>query len=233
MRSVIVAMSIFSLSLTTQARSLEISCDVVKLLTGRVFEEGLAETGGSTDDVEAQIVKVEIDEAFQELRVGETEVRSFDGAQVTVRSTATETVVTGDDMRKEVIQLRIYKASGKGVILQKERDATRFTTVAEVDCNDYTEVKKALESGRNVTERKVTAAQVPLEIMRKINQIEVGFEMGDGYYDVKSETLYELSIRGKVAGYRLDSELTYTQGDDTTAYTYFLGNGVRFSGPAE
>lgn len=233
MKLFVLSTSLFLSSITAQASSLEISCDVVKLLTGRVFEEGLAETGGSTYDVEAQIVKVEIDEAFQELRVGETEVRSFDGAKVTARSTATETVVTGDDMRKEVIQLRIYKALGKGVILQKEKSATRFTTVAEVDCNDYTEVKKALESGRNVTERKVTVSQVPAEIMRKINQIEVAFEMGDGYYDVKSETLYELSIRGQVAGYRLDSELSYTQGDDTTAYTYFLANGVRFSGPAE
>ena len=221
------------LSPVAQAADLEISCDVVNLLTGRVFEEGLAETGGSTYNTEAQIVTVQGDDNNREVRVGETTISAADRGEISVRETARETTITAYDGYSETIQLKIYKASEKGVILQKEKNAVRFTTVAEIDCADYSEIKRALESGRNVSEREVTSRQVPAEVLRKINQIEVAFAMGDGYYDVKSETLYELSINGVVSGYRLQSELSYTQGDDTTAHTYFLANGVRFSGPAE
>lgn len=49
------------------------------------------------------------------------------------------------------------------------------------------------------------------EINKKLEQVDVAFEMGDGYYDVQSIKLYVVRSGNDVIGYIEEYELSYTE----------------------
>lgn len=225
--------SLMLLAISASAADLNLKCDVVTLNDDNVFEEGLGETGLYDVDSDSQVVTAVISTTLKSLNIGQ---HSFDSDDKNMKISLTETdlkiKITAQMAKTQTVILDVNKASMKGVVLQKDASEKRFKVVAEVDCNDNAKLKSLiLSNSRKIKSEEVSAKAIPKKVLNKINQIDVPFEMGDGYYDLKSEKYFALSLDEKVVGYALESYMTYTEGDDTVVYTYFLANGVRFSGP--
>lgn len=223
--------SILVFSFSAQAAEINAQCDVVKLNDGEVFEESLSETGYG-DAEERGRVSLYTQNSEGEVFIGESYFTTEeDSSQIVGSETAkTKEILITD--AEQLYKIIIYKASNKGVILFKSSEQPAYTNVAEIDCNDYKAVKRSMVRGETV-EKQVKASRIPSRVLEKIRQIDVPFEMGDGYYGMKYEKLYTLSLDGQIVGYKLESYLSYTEGEDTVATTYFLANGIRFSGPRD
>ncbi len=70
--------------------------------------------------------------------------------------------------------------------------------------------------------RLVTDKNEKMLILYELEQVDVPFEMGDGYYDFVSSELYSVKDEGKVIGYLELTKLSYTE---DPIYVYVL---VRF-----
>lgn len=220
------------LSSLSQAAEISATCDVVKLHDYEVFEESLAEAGASYVAEETGRLRIEAQNDSGEVNIGDSFFTSEeDTSQIKVFDNIKTQDVTIQN-EAQSYKIILYKASQKGVLLFKsaEQNRPRYSTVAEIDCADYSKIKRAILKGQ-ASESRVSIKKLSKELSEKISSIDVPFEMGDGYYDLKYEKLFQLSLNGQVVGYRLESALSYTEGDDTVASTYFLANGVRFAGP--
>ncbi|MES2802631.1 MAG: hypothetical protein V4654_09090 [Bdellovibrionota bacterium] len=227
----LIALFIIGSSVAANASDIKLKCDVVNLHDDNVFEEGLGETGDSNADEDSQAVSVEIGESSKDVSIGQHSFSSDDKDMKISRKDSSALISINVQMGKvQTIKVKVYKKSLLGVILQKDSGINSYHTVAEIDCNDYTKTKELILSGK-VASKEIDKATLQKAILQKISNIDIAFELGDGYYDLKSEKLMELSLDGKVVGYELQSNLSYTEGDDAETYTYFLANGVRFSGP--
>ena len=226
--------SILVFSFSAQAAEISAQCDVVRLNDGEVFEESLAETG-LYETEERGRVSLYTQNSEGEVNIGDSSFTTDEDTSQIITSETAETKeirITDAEQRYKII---IYKSSNKGVILFKSAEQpnyTKYTNVAEIDCNDYKEVKRRMVHGETV-EIQVKKSSIPKKILAKIQEIDVPFEMADGYYGIQYEKLYTLNIDGKIVGYKLESYLSYTEGEDTVASTYFLANGIRFSGPRD
>lgn len=223
--------SILVFSFSAQAAEINAQCDVVKLNDGEVFEESLSETGYG-DAEERGRVSLYTQNSEGEVFIGESYFTTEEDSSQIVGSETAKTKEIRITDAEQLYKIIIYKASNKGVILFKSSEQPTYTNVAEIDCNDYKAVKRSMVRGETV-EKQVKASRIPSRVLEKIRQIEVPFEMGDGYYGMKYEKLYTLSLNGQIVGYKLESYLSYTEGEDTVATTYFLANGIRFSGPRD
>jgi hypothetical protein len=226
--------SILVFSLSTQAGEINAQCDVVKLNDGEVFEESLAETGYYEAEERGR-VSLYAKNSEGEVFIGESYFTTEEDSAQIVESETSKTKEIRITDAAQNYKIIIYKSSNKGVILFKsaeQPDYTKYTNVAEIDCNDYKAVKRSMVRGETI-EKQVKTSRIPKNVLEKISQIDVPFEMADGYYGVKYEKHFTLSLDGKIVGYKLESYLSYTEGEDTMATTYFLANGVRFSGPRE
>lgn len=220
---------IMAAGLTAQANT-KLTCDTVNLLDDNIFEESLGETGDPFSDDDSEGASIKITKAEQSIRIGQIGFSSK-RLKVTVKNTSTELSVTAVD-KTFVVQVKVFKKSGLGIVLHRDIKATKYTPVVEIDCNDYTEVKKDMVN-QAVESELIDKKDIPFDVTRKMDVIDVAYEYGDGYYSVESEQYYLLSVNGNIVGYVLESYMSYTEGDDTTVRTYFLTNGVRFAGPIE
>ncbi|MBI2519546.1 MAG: hypothetical protein HYV97_03990 [Bdellovibrio sp.] len=218
-------------SALTSAANLDFRCDVLSVKDSNVFEEGLGATGLSDVDEDAQKVEILLSANSKELQVGQ---HSFSSKEAMVKfdyqDKPTYHKVTATE-ESQTVQVTVYKTSKLGVLLQKDQNESKYKMVAELDCNDYSIVKKYMLSNK-ATPVKIKRAAISQATLKRMARIDVPFEMGDGYYDLQSENYYQVSHNGKIVGYILESVMAYTEDDeDVTAQTYFLANGVRFSGP--
>jgi hypothetical protein len=237
----LIAFFIMASSMAAHA-DLNLQCDVVKLINDNVFEEGLGETGNSEVDGNAQNVSIQIRQpyqdmsirqsyqAYQEISIGHHAFTSNDEeTKISVKESNDATTYTADVDQSQSVKIKVYKKSLLGVVLQKDDGEKSYKTVATIDCNDHSKIKALILSNKVVF---IEAVNIPKAILKKVaTNVSVAFEYGDGYYDIQSEKLMEVAFEGKLIGYVLETNMSYTEGDDVTVYTYFMANGVRFAGP--
>ena len=67
-----------------------------------------------------------------------------------------------------------------------------------------------------------------------MEEVDLAFEMDDGYYGVKSKEIFQVTDKkGKIIGYVEYVLFSYTEGDDEEAEVLYLASGVKISGPRD
>jgi hypothetical protein len=225
----LIVLSLFSLVTSVMAKDVNHHCDVLTIHNDNVFEEGLGATGSTAADDDAESVTIKFENDEQTLSIGQHNFSADDNDKMLLEDGPKYTKVTASNSTQSV-QVTVYKTSKLGVVLQKDKGEKKYKLVAELDCNNYAQVKKQILK-RQGQIKEIKSKLLPENVLNRMNQVDVAFEMGDGYYDVKNERVYSVTIAGKLVGYIMETDLRYTEGDDLTTETYFLKNGVRFSGP--
>ena len=76
---------------------------------------------------------------------------------------------------------------------------------------------------------EVTDLSQKKSITKILEEVDVAFEMGDGYYDVLSEKLYVIDDGVKTKGYIKEYKLSYSEEPETvTVIVRFKANGKRY-----
>lgn len=78
--------------------------------------------------------------------------------------------------------------------------------------------------------RLISPAEIPQPARDALANVDLAFEMGDGYYDVIASALYEVNDGQKVVGYLEAALLSYTQDPDISLAGAMINvQGVRLS----
>ena len=205
-------------------------CDVVKVQDDNVFEEGLGETGSTYADEDSQQVRLRSNKvSIGQFTFDDNDEDTSVSSRKYKRRIGYYYKIDKDETYK--IKIYLFNKTKLGVILVKDYGSTRYNPVASIDCNDYSETKKYITSGEAELKR-TKFSSLSKKVRSKIRGIDVAVELGDGYYDVVDEKLYEIIKDNEVVGYKLDVKVYYTEDDEILDDTvYFLANGVRFQGP--
>lgn len=70
---------------------------------------------------------------------------------------------------------------------------------------------------------KVALSDLPDVVAKEVRDLDVAFELADGYYDYLASAIYEIKVEGKVVGYMECSLLSYTEDPELTL------TGVKFN----
>ena len=133
--------------------------------------------------------------------------------------------VDGNDGLKVVIY-----PSDRGIVL-KTKDDGSTAVLASLDCLNVADVATAAPGESNVkllsdSERRA----IPEKVRKEMALTDVPYELGDGYYDVRSTELYQVISKtnsSQILGYVEIYDLYYTEGDDVIATVRFDRNGLR------
>lgn len=171
-------------------------------------------------------VRVERDGFLTDIYVGINKY-DFQVAKVLVDSSKELKVSIEDKAKKEKLMLRLYKNSNLGVVLIKREDS--YKTLATFDCNDYSKQNKIVISGG--IHKKIRFEKLPENVKKMMGNVDVPFEMGDGYYDLKKREIFIVLNEQKIVqGYIVESTLTYTEDPELASATdYYQLNGIRFA----
>jgi hypothetical protein len=135
-----------------------------------------------------------------------------------------------DTDKSNSLLLNIYKKTGLGVLLGKNLKDTSFKMIATFDCNNYSKEKSKILKSDTEKLKEIQFEDIPRNVLNTMSAVDLGFEMGDGYYDVLVEKIFAVTTNGKTVGYIVESEMTYTEDpDEIIVYNYYLANGIRFS----
>ncbi len=214
----------------------ELTCRVVTVNeSANVWEEGLGVYGSidADDDSETVFIKT-IRRQPTSISIGQMRFHSGNTKLLTHKSDEATTSYF-IQVSDENIQVKIYTASERGVILRKEIGDARFKQVATIDCSSIEQLETVVAGSSNLV--RMTASEVkslPKAVKAAMSQTDIAFEIGDGYYDLYELHTYKLLDQrsGDVAGYFEHGFLHYTEGEDVEAFVKYDRNGLRH-GPIE
>jgi len=231
-RILIVSMALMSLSSFAQSNY---NCEITDIGTPSLssrysddYELGIQGSTYTLNDEYQTTLSVEPYGFLTDIYIGDT---MFDYQSLTISedSTLFNAKITDADKGNE-LSLKIYKDSKKGVLLGKKLGANQYKMLATFDCNDYSKEMKLVLNADTDKINEIEYSEIPKLVRRTMSEVDLGFEMGDGYYDVISEKIYPIFIADKLIGYAIESHMSYTQDDDEEIYVwnYYLSNGIRF-----
>jgi hypothetical protein len=208
----------------------ELKCRVVSVNESQnVWEEGFGTYGDPSVDSDSQEVTIESSgTTVNEVTVGQMRWQKSDGDKLSMTKANDKTNITiRPKDSAETIVITVY-ASQRGVVLRA--DGTEgLGRVASIDCSSLKALETAYPGKRFVTQLSDRAFQaLPKTIRTEMGKTDIPFELGDGYYDLKSLVVYVVKDRaGETVGYLKAAHLSYTEGDDVDVLVRFDRNGLR------
>ena len=214
--------------------SAQIDCPINSVIDARFDTDEVGVAGLTYTQESADYVYVDIgaSEGRSEINIGliTIDIDTKD-VLITYGSRYTKYQLDASELDAKV-QIRKYK-SNKGLILLKEK-AKKWTPLLTFDCNEYVEEKNILRKSTidSPNVKKVSLKKLHKNVRNSLINVDVDYELGDGYYDIQKENHYKvMNSAGKTIGYILETFYNYTEGDDGVAYSKFLINGIRTEGP--
>ncbi|MCX6126319.1 MAG: hypothetical protein NTV34_16420 [Proteobacteria bacterium] len=196
------------------------------------LEEGLVKTGHGDSDSQSFRIQKKQDSVI-EVKLGQGAWSHENGDVIISRQQGTAQVIKVNPEGMDLeLKIMLYP-SMRGIIFVTQ-DNKPEEKLAALDCLSVKDVEMAQVKGAN--SKKLNPSQIlalPERTRSEIESVDVPFELSDGYYDIKSTALYQISSKanpGLLVGYVKVYELSYTEGDDLTAIVRFDRNGLRISG---
>ena len=224
MKFVLIVLSVF-LSIPSIAGERE--CRVVRSEDNNPFEEGLGVYGDPDVDDDSEIVSLPETGKIVSLSIGQMTWRTKDGDKITRQETPRKAVIYKVVPHKgKGYYAVVTYPSERGVLLRNEEGED--SVFGHIDCSSVDEVKAASIGSPGT--KALTAAQrkaLAKEVTTNIDKLDLPFELGDGYYDLKATRLYEVRKESKVVGFILWAKLYYTEDkDNVEVTTRFDRNGL-------
>jgi len=201
----------------------ELTCRNTWVLFNNPFEEGLGVYGMYDVDEDSQTTELRVvGNKFYSLSVGQM---SWGAQAANMKVTDKDTTVYASSSSFRLMA-RFYK-SQRGVVIIKANGAKKWTPIATFDCSSVAAVYRAEIGHPNV--KRIDERRLPKKVLTNIYDVDVGFEMGDGYYDVIANRFYAVTDqRGAVNGYIGWYKLSYTEDPEyPEVHVKFDRNGVR------
>lgn len=195
-----------------------------------IWEEGLGETGHPSSDSDSQYLEITtVNSRVVRIDLGQggwsnktdkiTKKKNADGI---------EYLIVEDS--GIAVKIQVYE-SGRGAVSVRKRANGSFGFVAKVDCSSIDALKKTHYDDKNARAfSHEEFLKLPKVVQQRLNSVDIPYEMGDGYYDLKELTYFKVfSKDGEFIGYIAKALMYYTEDqDEVTAYVLFDRNGLRF-----
>ena len=149
---------------------------------------------------------------------------------VTITDDGKSTQYQIDYSKSASVLLKVYR-SEMGVILHRPHFKNKWTMVGTFDCSSVKEVEAASKADKNVRALKSSEVKkLPKTTRDNLNRVDLPFELGDGYYDLKFSRYYVVNSKDgqDILGYLLWARLHYTEdNEDIEVLVRFDRNGLR------
>lgn len=205
-------------------------CRVVTVVeANNPWEEGLGVFGDPEVDSDSQDVSFTWKgKKLQSISVGQ--MTWIPGTEtITIDTEGTTSTYQIDYSKSSSVLLKVY-SSQRGLILQRGRIKDKWKTVGTFDCSPIDKVETASIGDANVKALKgQEIKKLPRLVQDNFGKVDLPFELGDGYYDLKVSRYYSVTEdSGDVFGYLLWARLSYTEDKDyVEVLVRFDRNGLR------
>lgn len=214
-------------SITAFAKTTSKLCRISEV-TFNPWEEGLGVYGLTETDSDSGGVDFDFEDgSIESIKVGQMRFSS----PSTSKGDDGATVYKGK-RENETVEVTLYP-SERGTV-RYSRPGKPMRPMAKFDCSSVKEVESASIGDSNV--KRLTKSEsnaLDGKVKKNLDAIDEAMELGDGYYDLVAESLYEVrskKAKKPVVGYIRWSKLYYTEDKDhVTVTTKFDRNGLRLS----
>lgn len=164
------------------------------------------------------------------LSVGQMMIFDGEDGVITQKLEGSTKIITAkDSSRRLTLQLRLFE-SQRGLVLFAETSGN-LKKLATVDCLSLSDLESSNDSSPNVFRVGFAETKrMDQKVFKRIESVDIAFEMGDGYYDQKSWNLFRVMNPKKgteLLGYLVKADFSFTEGDDVEVSIYFDRNGLR------
>ncbi len=184
---------------------------------GDFMEEGLGVYGELDVDSDSQEVTVSRDDGKLHIGVGQMTYGLHEdrNEEITYKRVGTVDTYKVKWPGTYELLLKFYQ-TGRGIVLYREQSADAWDEMVAFDCSPVKFLESAAIGETSV--RKLSQSKfmrLPEKVRDRLNAVDMAFELGDGYYDVKDSQIYEVVKKeGRkyvLQGYILWSKLSYTE----------------------
>lgn len=226
------AIVVLILGLSSSLTMANYSCDITEVGNTQLTKEYTNDydlgVEGGTYSLNGQLntnISVEKDGFLTDIEIDN---RTFDYSTSTIKENDDMfTAKIIDKKKTNELLLKIYKKSKLGVLLGKNQGTSKYKMLAIFDCNDYSKEMKIILNADIDRLKRTNFNKISKDTLNVMNSVDLSFEKGDGYYSVIKEKVYAVKGKRKVIGYIIESELSYTEGENEFSTNYYLANGIR------
>lgn len=230
-----VIFSLLSISTIASASDkLETTCRVVTVNESKNWlEEGLGVYGDPEVDSDSQEFDVYVQGGrLTSVKLGQMRFSSEKG-DVLSRTLQGKNKSIKIDVGDSDTELRVVIYPSERAVVLTAEGGEKLAVMATLDCSSVKDLTSTDPTSRAKNVKKLTSqdlAKLPQSVKEQISKTDVPFELGDGYYGVKSYKAYKIfdkKSNEQHVGYVYLYKLSYTEGDDVNAVVRFDRNGLR------